>query len=75
MLVSLRWSAIASADHRLDRLPFEREVARRLNLLDTGFAADDPLITGQEGQAHARRLNLHQQPGYRGPEVWVAEAG
>lgn len=75
VLANPHWSAIASVDQRRDRLPFELEVARRLRLAGTGFAWDDPLVTWQEGQAHVRRLQLHQQPGYRGPEVWLAGTG
>jgi hypothetical protein len=74
VLASPRWSAIASNDRRLNRMPFELEVARRLKLPDTGFAWDDPLVTWQEGRAHVRRLQLSQQPGYRGPEIWLAGA-
>jgi hypothetical protein len=65
-------TAIASNDRRLNRMPFELEVTRRLKLPDTGFAWDDPLVTWQEGRAHVRRLQLNQQPGYRGPEIWRA---
>lgn len=72
VLASGHWLAIASADYRRDRLRFELEVARRLKLAQAGFGSGDPLVTWQEGQAHVRRLQLHQQPGYRGPEVWLA---
>lgn len=72
VLASPHWSAIASADYRRGRLSFDVEVARRLNLAPTGFASSDPLITWQEGHAHVRRLQLHEQPGYRGPEIWLA---
>jgi hypothetical protein len=75
LLASESWRAIASADHRRDRLTFDREVARRLNLAPTGFAPDDPLVSWQEAEALARRRRLHQQPGYRGPEVWLSQAG
>lgn len=74
MLADPHWSAIASADHRRDRLPFEREVARRLHLDLTSSAARDPLLSWEEGEALARRRRLHQQPGYRGPEVWLSQA-
>ena len=38
MFADLHWSAIASNDHRLDRMPFELEVSRRPNISRTGFA-------------------------------------
>jgi hypothetical protein len=75
VLASPQWSAIASINDRRDRLPFEFEIARRLNLGKTGFAWDDPLVTWEKGQAHVRRLQLNQQPNYAGPEVRLAGAG
>lgn len=75
LLASENWRAIASADHRRDRLPFDREVVRRLNLAPVGFSPGDPLVSWQEGEALIRRQRLHQQPGYRGPEVWLSEPG
>jgi hypothetical protein len=75
MLASPHWSAIASADYRRDRLPFELEVARRLHLDLTNSAPGDPLLSWEEEEALARRRRLHQQPGYRGSEVWLAGAG
>lgn len=38
VLADLHWSAIASNDHRLDRMPFELEVSRRPNISRAGFA-------------------------------------
>jgi hypothetical protein len=70
VLADPHWSAIASNDHRLDRLPFELEVSRRLNIARAGFALGDRLIDWAEGRAHIHRLAVHQQPNYRGPEVW-----
>jgi hypothetical protein len=72
LLADPHWSALASADRRADRLPFELEVARRLQLPCIGSADGDPLVSWEEGQALARRWRLHQQPGYRGPEVWLS---
>ena len=66
------WRAIASADHRRDRVSFDREVARRLGLACTGFDSGDPLVSWQEAEAVVRRQRLHEQPGYRGPEVWLS---
>jgi hypothetical protein len=54
---------------------FDREVARRLGLARPGFGAGDPLVSWQDGQALIRRQRLHQQPDYRGPEVWLSQAG
>jgi hypothetical protein len=73
LLAGESWRPIASADHRRDRLPFDREVARRLNLAPSGFAPDDPLVSWQEAEALDRRRRLHEPPGYRGPEVWLSE--
>jgi hypothetical protein len=75
LLASEQWRAAASADHRRDRVSFDREVARRLGLAHTGFDAGDPLVRWQDGQALIRRQRLHQQPGYRGPEIWLSQAG
>jgi hypothetical protein len=75
LLASERWRTIASANYRRDRWPFDREVARRLDLVVIGFAPEDPLVSWEEGEALARRSWLHQQPGYRGPEVWLSLAG
>ncbi len=72
LLADPRWSTIASADRRQDRLQFELEVARRLHLPHIPPPASDPLVTWEEAQALARRWRLHQQPGYRGPEVWLS---
>lgn len=72
LLADPRWSTIASADRRQDRLQFELEVARRLHLPHVPPAVGDPLVTWEEAQALARRWRLHQQPGYRGPEVWLS---
>jgi len=66
---------IASADHRRDRVRFDREVACRLGLATAGFDANDPLVWWQDAEALVRRRHLHQQPGYRGPEVWLAQPG
>lgn len=75
LLASERWRTIVSADYRRDRWPFDREVARRLDLVVIGFAPEDPLVSWEEGEALARRRRLHQQPGYRGPGVWMSKAG
>jgi len=72
LLAEPHWSANASADRRPDRLQFELEVARRLDLPHVGAAVGDPLVSWKESQALARRWRLHQQPGYRGPEVWLS---
>lgn len=72
LLADPRWSVHASADRRQDRLQFELEVARRLHLPQVAAAVGDPLVSWEESQALARRWRLHQQPGYRGPEVWLA---
>lgn len=73
LFASESWRSIASADRKGDRLPFDREVARRLDLPPTGFDTSDPLVSWQEGEALIRRQRLHQQPGYRGPEVWLSQ--
>jgi hypothetical protein len=72
VLAEPRWTAIASADHRADRLLFEREVADRLGLPPIGSTAGDPLVSWEEGQALVRRQRLHRNLHYRGPEVWLS---
>ena len=72
LLASEPWRAIASADRRDERLPFDLEVASQLNLAHIGFGPDDPLVAWQEGAALARRQKLHEQPGHHGPEVWLS---
>ncbi len=72
LLADPSWSTIASADRRRDRLQFELEMARRLDLPHLASAVGDALVSWEEGQALARRWRLHQQPGYRGPEVWLS---
>lgn len=75
LVSEIGWTLIASADHRRDRIRFDREAARRLGLGDVMFDSSDPLVTWQEAEALARRVRLHRQPGYRGPEVWLAGTG
>ena len=75
VLASPHWSAIANADYRRDRLPFELEVARRLHLDLASSAPGDPLLSWEEGEALTRRRRLHQQPGHHGPEIWLAGTG
>jgi hypothetical protein len=72
LLADPHWRSIASADHRADRLPFELEAARRLNLAPIESVVGDRFVPWEEGQALARRSRLNQQPGYRGPEVWLS---
>ncbi len=72
LLADPRWSTIASADLRPDRLQFEVEVARTLHLPNVRPVGGDPLVMWEETQALARRWRLHQKPGYRGPEVWLS---
>lgn len=72
LLADPHWSAIANADRPADRLPFELEVARRLNLPPIGSFHGDPLVSWEEGQALVRRHQLNQQPGYHGPEIWLS---
>lgn len=73
LFVNESWRIIASADRKRDRLRFDREVARRLDLAPTGFDVSDPLICWQESEALIRRQRLRQQPGYRGPEIWLSQ--